>query len=112
MNEIEHTPTPVSRDWEPIDIRYALEKLGWSLRRLSTASGYQFNAVSQALRDPWPQVEWIVAEALGKKPWELWPSRYPNGPEPRPQRGEKPRRTHQYKSRNIGKTHLNVGDAA
>ncbi|MFA9461438.1 helix-turn-helix domain-containing protein [Thiohalorhabdus sp. Cl-TMA] len=63
-------------DWEPADIVAALHKAGWSLRRLSFASGYDSNALKHALRRPYPKAERIIAEAIGQRPETLWPSRY------------------------------------
>ncbi|MEO5379176.1 MAG: helix-turn-helix domain-containing protein [Magnetococcus sp. DMHC-6] len=71
------------------------------MRRLSVANGYNPNAVTETLRrKPWPQVEWCIADALNMKPWEIWPSRYPTGPVPRPEKRPKRYR----------KNHNQVGD--
>ncbi|MBF0583083.1 MAG: helix-turn-helix domain-containing protein [Magnetococcales bacterium] len=86
MKNILHTPTPVSEGWDHIDIKAALERRGWSLSRLSAANGYSRFAAVKALRESWPQVEWIIAEALDLKPWDIWPERYPLGPTDRPAR--------------------------
>ncbi|MFP4560572.1 MAG: transcriptional regulator [Thiohalorhabdus sp.] len=66
-------------DWDPADIVAALHKAGWSLRRLSFAHGYRSDALKHALRRPYPRAERIIAEALGREPRELWPSRHGGG---------------------------------
>lgn len=63
-----------------IDIKAALERRGWSLRRLSVAHGYRPDSVRRALHARYPNAEWIIAEAIEMQPWEVWPERYPDGP--------------------------------
>lgn len=65
-----------SCDWHPADIKAALEKAGWSLRRLSLHHGYSHGTVRQAISKPYPNGERIIADAIGVEPWEIWPSRY------------------------------------
>lgn len=91
---------PITSGMDRIDIKAALERRGWSLRRLSTAHGYSQCVVGKTLQRPWPVVEWIIADVLGMKPWEIWPSRYPNGPVPPPVGSLK------------NTVNLNTGDAA
>lgn len=64
------------QDWHPADIKAALEKKGWSLGKLARAHGYNRKSPSLALKQPWPRMEQIIAEAIGVEPRELWPSRY------------------------------------
>lgn len=66
------------RDWHRADVMAALRKTPekWTLRGLARAHGYAESAVSNALNSPWPAVERVVADALGKRPQEIWPSRY------------------------------------
>ncbi len=73
MNISTHTTSP---DWHAADIQAQLKKLGWTLRQLSFAHDYSSNVCNQTLRRPWPAVEKIIATALGRRPWEIWPSRY------------------------------------
>ena len=62
------------------DIKAAIRKTGLSLAELSVAAGYEAGAVSRALRVPWPSVEAIIAKRIGKRPQDVWPSRYnPDG---------------------------------
>jgi lambda repressor-like predicted transcriptional regulator len=77
---------PATDGMDKIEVKAALERCGWSLSRLSKAHGYARCVASLTFLKPWPQMEWIIAETIGKKPWEIWPHRYPNGPTPRPER--------------------------
>jgi Ner family transcriptional regulator len=63
-------------DWHRADIKAALEKAGWTLRRLSQAHGYSVFAAAQALHRPWPRMERLIARAIGVSPATIWPSRY------------------------------------
>lgn len=70
-------PEPVStRDWHRADVMAALKKAGTNLRQLSLANGYSRNAASNACSKPYPRLEVIIAEAIGRKPDEIWPERY------------------------------------
>lgn len=74
-------PGPAS-DMHPADIKCALEKAGWSLRQLALKNELSAASVAVALKKRWPRVESIIAEALGIKPWEIWPSRYDGSHKP------------------------------
>lgn len=63
-------------DWHRADIVAALKKRGLSVRQLSRDAGLSENTLANALRSPWPKGEEIIATAIGKKPEEVWPSRY------------------------------------
>ncbi len=74
------------KDWHRADIVAALRKAGWSLRRLATHHGYASpTTLTNALDRPWPKGQKIIADAIGKHPATIWPSRYddttrtPNG---------------------------------
>jgi Ner family transcriptional regulator len=69
-SSIENTP------WHPADIKAALEKRGVSLAQLSRRNGYHETAAGRALRISWPEMERIIAEALGISPQSIWPDRY------------------------------------
>lgn len=71
---------PVPKDWHPADVVAALRKAGWSLRRLGVAHGYSPCSLKNVLVMRWPKAERIVADALGVKPEEIWPSRYQEKP--------------------------------
>lgn len=91
--------TGAAKDWHRADVKAALEKTGWSLRRLSVANGYSPGLLKAALYKPYPNAERIIAAIIGMPPQEIWPSRYdangqPNRPlfgrikyRPRPRRG-------------------------
>lgn len=63
-------------DWHRADIVAAVKKTGKSLARLSLEHGLKENTVKTALHRPYHEGERIIAEAIGKKPEEIWPSRY------------------------------------
>jgi Ner family transcriptional regulator len=76
-----HSPGQ-SADWHPADVLAALKKRGQSLAGLSVANGYHPTAAGKALKQPWPAMELLLANALGLTPQTIWPSRY--DPEGRP----------------------------
>ena len=63
-------------DWHRADIVCELRKVGWSLRKLSLASGLSVHSLKAALDKPWPNGERIIAHAIGVAPETIWPSRY------------------------------------
>lgn len=103
-NAVPTQQTGSKQDMDKIDVRAALERRGWSLSRLSMSHGYTRCAAAMTFLKPWPQMEWIIAEAIDKLPWEIWPSRYPDGPVSRPERKSGCRESKQ--------TNRNTGDAA
>ena len=66
----------VEGDRHPADIKAGLEKAGWSLRRLSIHHGFKPESLAKALYQPWPRAEALIANAIGERPEDLWPSRY------------------------------------
>lgn len=83
------TGSESSPDWHPADVVAALRKQGWSLRRLSREHGYSPTALANALRDPWPKAEGIIAMAIGTEPQSIWPSRYHQDGTPKSGRGQR-----------------------
>ncbi|OOZ41692.1 hypothetical protein BOW53_02845 [Solemya pervernicosa gill symbiont] len=82
MRTTKHTQKAAPEDWHRADIKAALEKKGWSLRRLSLANGYKDgNTLKNALARRWPKAEKIIADVIGVPPSEIWPSRYPDASE-------------------------------
>lgn len=67
-----------SKDWHSADIIAALKKQGLSLSSLSRQSGLSSSTLSNALVRPWTKGEIIIAQAIGVKPEEIWPTRYIN----------------------------------
>jgi Ner family transcriptional regulator len=63
-------------DWHPADVLAGLKKRGHSLAGLSVANGYHPTAAGKALKQQWPAMERLLAEALGLAPQAIWPSRY------------------------------------
>ncbi|HAT50779.1 MAG: helix-turn-helix domain-containing protein [Nitrospirae bacterium] len=57
-------------------IKYLLEEAGWNMAELSEKHGLFRTACSNALREPWPRVERIIADAIGVAPEVIWPERY------------------------------------
>ncbi len=63
-------------DWHPEDIKAAIRKSGTTVTALSVAAGFSRAAVGVALRYPIPTVQAVIAQHLGLKPQQIWPSRY------------------------------------
>lgn len=64
------------QDWHIEDIKCALRKKRISLRSLSVEAGLAPKTLNNVLRVSYPKAERIVANALGEKPENIWPSRY------------------------------------
>lgn len=84
MKDFANSPPPHSADWHPADILAALKKRGHSLAGLSVANGYHPTAAGKALKQPWPAMELLLANALGVTPQTIWPSRYDREGRPLP----------------------------
>ena len=89
MNSRIQSKKASTKDWHRADIKAALEKAGWTLRKLSTQQGYSPNTVKVALEKPYPNMERIIANAIGIPPWEIWPSRYHSDHTPKSGRNER-----------------------
>ena len=63
-------------DWHPEDVKAAVRKTGTSLTALALAHGLSESAVRRALICPWPKVQAVIAQHLGRQPQDIWPSRY------------------------------------
>lgn len=70
-------------DWHPADVLAALKKRGHNLAGLSVSHGYHPTAAGKALKQQWPAMERLVAEAIGIAPQAIWPSRYDDDGSPR-----------------------------
>ena len=78
MNKDNIPKKAAPRDWHRADIVAALRKAGWSLRKLSAHHGYRSpTTLATALDRHWPKGERLIADAIGRHPAEIWPSRYP-----------------------------------
>ena len=76
--------TPTLTDWHPADVLAALKKRGYNLAGLSVANGYHPTAAGKALKQQWPAMEKVLAEAIGMPPQAIWPSRYDGDGIPKP----------------------------
>lgn len=74
-----------SADWHPEDIKAAIRKTGTTISDLSRAAGFSEGAAKRALLISWPRMEAAIAARLGRRPREIWPSRY--SPDGRPLAG-------------------------
>ena len=80
IRDQERTSIQEKRGWHPADIKAALEKIDLSLAELSRRAGYHPTAAGRALRTSWPEMERVIAEALGTTPQAIWPTQYtPDG---------------------------------
>lgn len=66
----------MTNGWHNADIIAGLRKKGTSLAALSRAAGLSSSTLANALTRPWPKGEFLIAEALGVHPCEIWPERY------------------------------------
>ena len=73
-----------SSDWHREDIKAAIRKTGATLRSLSQDAGYHHSAGNQTLMRPWPAMQAVIAQRLGLRPQEIWPSRYLQSGDPKP----------------------------
>jgi Ner family transcriptional regulator len=70
MNEMNRT------DMHPADIIAQLKKRNLSLAAVSRQAGLSSSTLANTLSCPWPKGEFLIAQALGIDPAEIWPSRY------------------------------------
>lgn len=64
------------QDWHRAEIKCELEKKGITLSKLSRKHGLSSDTLRNVFSRKWPKGEKIVAEAIGVRPEEIWPSRY------------------------------------
>lgn len=83
------TKKPASKDWHRADIIAAIHKTGTSLQKLSRDHGWCRTTLGNALYNPYPKYERLIAEHIGTKPQAIWPSRYHADGTPRSGRGER-----------------------
>jgi Ner family transcriptional regulator len=91
------------------DIKAALHKKGVTLAQLSRDNGYSQRAAQVSLTKPWPQVNIMIAKALGLSLHQIWPQWYDvkGNILPRHQRG-KPNSTPIHKKRHCKKSTLKL----
>ncbi len=63
-------------DWHPADIIAGIKKKGTTLAAISRSVGLASSTLANTLTRHWPKGERLIAEVLGKRPEEIWPSRY------------------------------------
>lgn len=74
---INSTKKASREDWHPADIKAALDKAGWTLRALAAHHGIKASStLSHTFERSYPLNEKRIADAIGVKPQEIWPSRY------------------------------------
>lgn len=89
MTKLDTAKKPAPPDWHPADIKAALEKLGYSLAKLSRLNGYSRSAAAIALHLPWPKMERLIASTIAVPVQQIWPSRYHPDGAPKSGRGER-----------------------
>lgn len=65
-----------SADWHWADVKAALAKAGWTLTRLADHHGLHPRSPSRVTDVRWPAMQRHIAEAIGRRPQDIWPSRY------------------------------------
>jgi Ner family transcriptional regulator len=64
-------------DWHPEDVKAAIRKKGSTLSDLATRAGVSKQTVSAAIeRRASERIDLLIADFLGLKPHQIWPSRY------------------------------------
>jgi Ner family transcriptional regulator len=66
----------MKHDIPPERVKEMILKTGITLTALGVSNGFSEAAVSIALRKRSPYVQKLIADHLGVRPQELWPSRY------------------------------------
>ena len=64
------------KDWDSCEVVCAMRKRGTSIRRLSIEAGLHPDTLKAATNRKYRRGEKIIADALGLKPEDIWPSRY------------------------------------
>jgi Ner family transcriptional regulator len=82
-------PDSKLQDWHAVDVVAAVRKLNMSLQRLSRVNGLHNSTLGQALYKPYPKSERIIADFLGLKVQQIWPTRYNSDGTPKSGRGER-----------------------
>jgi Ner family transcriptional regulator len=67
---------PARQDWHRADIKCALAKKGWTLRQLALHHDYCGHYFNMVFNHKHFNAQRIIAETIGVKPWDIWPSRY------------------------------------
>ena len=70
------TKSNKNQDMHRADIVASVRKAGTTLAQLSKDAGLHPRTLNNALERKYPKGELIIANAIGKTPQEIWPSRY------------------------------------
>ncbi|UOO77354.1 helix-turn-helix domain-containing protein [Neisseria sp. Dent CA1/247] len=65
-------------DWHRAEIVAAVKKRGKTISQLSVDAGLSKHTLKSALQFHYPKGERIIADFLGLKPEQIWPTRYAN----------------------------------
>lgn len=76
MTALNRTKKPARKDWHKSDVKAALEKAGWTFRRLAKAHDKCHSYFSDTLVRPNPKAQQILADVIGSPATAIWPSRY------------------------------------
>lgn len=76
MSALNHSKKPAREDWNKADIKAALEKAGWTCRKLAKAHNMAHSYFSDTFTRPNPRAQAIMAKVIGYTPSTIWPSRY------------------------------------
>jgi Ner family transcriptional regulator len=64
-------------DWHPEDVKAAIRKQGSTLAELASTAGVSKQSISAAIdRRASERIDQIIADFIGLKPHQIWPSRY------------------------------------
>lgn len=74
MPRTRKAPNPAT-DWDRYEINAQLRRRGLSLAELGRRNGYAEDSMRLVAVKPWPKVERIIADALGLRVEDIWPSR-------------------------------------
>jgi Ner family transcriptional regulator len=70
-------------DIAPDTLKNLILATGITLSELSVQNGFSPTAISVALRKRSPFVQQVIADRLGMRPQDIWPSRYDENGSPR-----------------------------
>lgn len=63
-------------DWHEADVIAEIKKKGTTLAAVSRKAGLSSSTLRNALYRSYPKGERLIADAIGVKPSDIWPSRY------------------------------------
>jgi len=66
----------MTKDWPWYQVKAALEERSLTVSDVARAAGLPIASVAMTKNRPYATGQAAIAKALGKKPKEIWPSRY------------------------------------